>query len=150
MGSNVAKLDFPKYNRMDDPTSWICRIEQYFNFKQIEEREKLLLATYHLDGESQMWYQLFKDSEEVLTCESVKMTLHIRYGPTTFNDHFGDLMKLQQTRSVRDYKLQFEQLLSRVGQLFALHQLGCFVSGLKGTLRTEVRARRPKSVMEAI
>jgi hypothetical protein len=76
---------------MDDPTSCICRNEEYFDFKQIEKREKLLLATYHLDGESQMWYQLFKDSEEVLTCESVKMTLHIHYGPTTFDDHFGDL-----------------------------------------------------------
>jgi len=52
MGSNVAKLDFPKYNRMDDPTSCICRNEEYFDFKQIEKREKLLLATYHLDGES--------------------------------------------------------------------------------------------------
>jgi hypothetical protein len=59
-------------------------------------------------------------------------------------------MKQQQTGSVRDYKLQFKQLLSTMGRLSALHQLGCFVSGLKGTLRTEVKAGRPKSVTEAI
>jgi hypothetical protein len=146
----VAKLEFPKYNGTDDPTTWICRVEQYFDFKQIEEGEKLPLAAYHLDGESQMWYQLFKDSEEILTWESLKKALHIRYGPTIFEDHFGDLTKLQQTGAVRDYQFQFEQLLSRVEKLSVQQQLGCFVSGLKNTLRTEVQAARPKSVTEAI
>jgi len=59
-------------------------------------------------------------------------------------------MKQQQTGSVRDYKHQFKQLLSTVGRLSALHQLGCFASGLKGTLRTEVKAGRPKLVTKAI
>jgi len=27
MGLEVTKLDFPKYNEMDDPTSWIRRVE---------------------------------------------------------------------------------------------------------------------------
>ena len=67
LGAKVAKLGFPKYNGTDDPTTWICRVEEYFEFKQIEEVEKLPSAAYHLDGESQIWYQLFKDSEKVLT-----------------------------------------------------------------------------------
>ena len=56
VGAKVAKLEFPKYNGTDDPTTWICRVDQYFDFKQIEEGEKLPLVAYHLDGESQMWY----------------------------------------------------------------------------------------------
>jgi hypothetical protein len=51
-GMKVTKLDFPKYNGLEDPTSWICQVEQYFDFNQIEEREKLSLAAYHLEGES--------------------------------------------------------------------------------------------------
>lgn len=42
MGSKVAKLDFPKYNGMDDHTSWIRRVEKYFNFKQIKDRENYI------------------------------------------------------------------------------------------------------------
>ena len=99
----MAKLEFPKYNGTDDPTTWICRVEQYFDFKQIEVVQKLPLATYHLNGESQMWYQLFKDSEEVLTWISLKIALHTRYGPIVFEDHFRDLTKLQQTRSAWEY-----------------------------------------------
>jgi hypothetical protein len=76
--------------------------------------------------------------------------LHIRYGPTIFEDHFGDLTKLQQTGAVRDYQFQFEQLLSRVEKLSVQQQLGCFVSGLKNTLRIEVQAARPKTITEAI
>jgi len=28
----VAKLNFPKYNGTEDPTSWVCRAEQFFEF----------------------------------------------------------------------------------------------------------------------
>jgi hypothetical protein len=149
-GTKVTKLDFPKYNGQEDPTSWICQVLQYFDFKQIEEREKLPLAAYHLEGESQMWYQLFKDSEEVITWDALKTALHTRYGSTSFDDHFGELTKLQQTGTVQDYQLQFEQLLSKVERLSVHQQLGCFVSGLKGDVRIEVQAGRPKSVTEAI
>jgi hypothetical protein len=57
---------------------------------------------------------------------------------------------LQQTGSTKDYQLQFEQLLSRVGKLSNQHQLGCFVSGLKENLRADVQAARPSSLTEAI
>jgi hypothetical protein len=72
------------------------------------------MAAYYLEEEAQMWYQLFRDSEETVTWESLKATLHIRYGPTIFEDHFGDLTKLQQVGTVRDYQIKFKQLLSRV------------------------------------
>jgi hypothetical protein len=108
------------------------------------------MAAYHLEEEAQMWYQLFRDSEETVTWESLKVALHIHYGLTVFEDHFGDLTKLQQVGTVRDYQLQFEQLLSRVGKLSIPHQLGCFVSGLKGELRTEVQALKSSTLTEAI
>jgi hypothetical protein len=108
------------------------------------------MATYHLEEEAQMWYQLFQDSDETITWESLKAALHIRYGPTVFEDHFGDLTKLQQVGTVRDYQFQFEQHLSQVGKLSIPHQLGCLVSGLKGDLRTEVQALKPSTLVEAI
>jgi hypothetical protein len=127
----LAKMDFPKYKGVDNPISWIYRVEQFFEFQRIEEEDKLPLAAYHPEEEAQMWYQLFRDSEKTITRESLKAALHIHYGPTVFEDHFGDLTKLQQVGTVRDYQLQFEQLLSRVGKLSIPYQLGCFVSGLK-------------------
>jgi hypothetical protein len=112
-------------------------VEQFFEFQQTQEEDKISLAAYHLEGEVQMWYQLFKQSEELISWETLKAGLYIRYGPTPFEDHFGELTKLQQLGSVREYQLQFEKLLSRVGELSSAHlsvtamtwlcgwQLGC-------------------------
>jgi hypothetical protein len=100
MTPKLAKLDFPKYKGVDNPTSWVCRVEQFFEFQRIEEGDKLPMAAYHLEGEVQIWYQLWKEGEENLDWDSLKQALHIRYGPTIFEDHFGDLTKLQQMGSI--------------------------------------------------
>ena len=55
----LAKMDFPKYKGVDDPTSWICRVEQFFEFQRTKEGDKLPMVAYHLEEEAQMWYQLF-------------------------------------------------------------------------------------------
>ncbi|KAG6702641.1 hypothetical protein I3842_07G045800 [Carya illinoinensis] len=145
-----AKLDFPKYNGLEDPTSWIYREEQFFDYQQTEEVEKLHLAAYHLDWEVQMWYQLFKDSEGIVSWEALKEGLRIRYGPTMFEEHFESLSKLQQMGSVREYQLQFEQLLSHVGKLAPNHQLRCFINGLKEPVCTDVQAVRPTTITDGI
>jgi uncharacterized coiled-coil protein SlyX len=49
--------------------------------------------------------------------ETPKFQLHIRYRQFFFEDPFGDLTKLQLTRSVREYQLQFEELLNCVGRM---------------------------------
>lgn len=51
---------------------------------------------------------------------------------------------------MKEYQLQLKWLLNKVGKLSDQHQLGCFVSGLKMNLKTEVQAVRPATVMEAI
>ncbi|GMY32310.1 Retrovirus-related Pol polyprotein from transposon 297 [Fagus crenata] len=48
----VAKLDFPRFNGSDDPTSWICRAEQFFSFQNIPMEDRQPLAAYHLEGEA--------------------------------------------------------------------------------------------------
>jgi hypothetical protein len=111
----VAKLNFPKYEGTEDPTSWVCRVEQFFEFQNTAEEDKVMLAAYHLEGEAQLWYQLFKETEEGASWEQLKEGLHIRYGPKQFDDFFGDLTKLRQTGTVREYLGQYERLLSRAG-----------------------------------
>lgn len=118
----------------------MCRAEQFFEFQNTPEEEKIPLAAYHLEGEAQLWYQLFKESEEEPTWETMKDGLHARYGPMQFDDFFGDLTKLRQTGTVREYQSQYERLLSRAGRLAVTQQVGGFVSGLRDNIRAEVQA----------
>jgi hypothetical protein len=105
----LAKLDFPQYDGSEDPTSWVWgAISQLPK----HEEEKLPLTAYHLEGEAQLWYRLFKENEEEQTWEAMKDGLHIHYGPTQFENFFGDLTKLRQMGTVREYRSQYERLLS--------------------------------------
>jgi hypothetical protein len=89
----LAKLHFPKYNGDDDPTSWICQVEQFFSFQNTPKEEQVHLAAYHFEGEVQLWYQLYREANDNLTWDSLKEGLHVHYGPTLYDDFFGDLTK---------------------------------------------------------
>jgi hypothetical protein len=70
--------------------------------------------------------------------DSLKEGLQVCYGPTLYDNFFGNLTKLQQQTSVRDYQAQYERLLSRAGKLSEAQQIGEFVSELKESIRTSV------------
>jgi hypothetical protein len=57
---------------------------------------------------------------------------------------------LRQVGSVKEYQCQFEKLFSIVGKLSQVHQVGCFVSGLKENIRTEVQAARPSTLTTSV
>lgn len=57
----LVKLNFPRFDGSEDPTSWLCRVGQFFDFHHTQEEDRVPLASFHLEGEAQMWYQLFKE-----------------------------------------------------------------------------------------
>ncbi|KAA8544251.1 hypothetical protein F0562_022263 [Nyssa sinensis] len=80
----------------------------------------------------------------------LKEGLHVRFGPTEFEDFFGDLTKLRQSSRVHDYQTQFEKLLSRAGRLTPAQHVGCFISGLKESIRIEVQASQPLNLLTVV
>ncbi|XP_024035559.1 uncharacterized protein LOC112096363 [Citrus clementina] len=146
----MIKLDFPRYNGSEDTTSWVCRVEQFFHLHQTPEEERVALASFHLEGDAQLWFQLIKQERDMLTWQEFCDGLHARYGATQFQDFFGELIKLQQVGSVCDYQTQFKKLLAKVGQLSQDRQVSCFVSGLKDTIKADVPDGRPTTLTSAI
>ncbi|XP_016467122.2 uncharacterized protein LOC107789765 [Nicotiana tabacum] len=86
----------------------------------------------------------------VVSWEDFKVGLHSRYGANQYIDFFGELTKLQQQGTVKEYQVQFETLLAKVGLLSTERQVSCFISGLKDLIRTEVLANRPATLSAAI
>ncbi|CAL5328511.1 unnamed protein product [Camellia sinensis] len=146
----TMKLDFPRFNGIEDLTSWVCRAEQFYYFHQTPEADRVPLASFNLEDDAQLWYQLLKEDTVIISWEDFKQGLLNRYGPTQFQDFFGELTKLQQTGSVREYQAQFEKLLVRVGRLTPSHQVGCFISRLKESIKADVQASRPATLSAAI
>ena len=70
-------------------------MEQFFEFQEIAKEEKVPLATYHLESEAQLCYQILKEEEGEVTWLTLKERLNSRYGSTEFDDFFGDLTRLK-------------------------------------------------------
>lgn len=52
----MAKLEFPRFSG-DDPTKWLAKVEQFFEFQKTSEPQKAWLASFHLEGEVNQWWQ---------------------------------------------------------------------------------------------
>jgi hypothetical protein len=52
----LANLDYVHFNGGDNPTNWICQIEQLLKFRYISYEEKIPLVSYHFGGEAYLWY----------------------------------------------------------------------------------------------
>ncbi|KAL5787735.1 hypothetical protein ACOSP7_004684 [Xanthoceras sorbifolium] len=72
------------------------RVEQFLNFHHTLEGERVALAYFHLDEDAQLWYQTLKQEKGKLQWQDFSDGLHAQFGPTQFQDFFGDLTKLLQ------------------------------------------------------
>jgi hypothetical protein len=108
------------------------------------------MASFHLEGEAQLWYQLLLREGKEIGWVELKEGLFVRFGPSQFYDPFGELTKLQQEGSIREYQLKFESLLSKVGTLSPSQQVSCFISSLKEVIKVDVLAGRPLNLTAAI
>ena len=54
--SKLAKLDLPRFSG-DDPTEWFTRVDQFVEYQGTTEVQKASLASFHLEGEANQWWQ---------------------------------------------------------------------------------------------
>ena len=104
--SKLAKLEFPKYFG-DDPTEWFTRVDQFFEYQCTMETQKVSLASFHLQGEANQWWQwlrrAYKEERKEVTWGIFVEELWARFKPTDCEDFDEALSKVKQTSSLRDY-----------------------------------------------
>eukprot|EP00252_Welwitschia_mirabilis_P002413 TRINITY_DN1235_c2_g1_i1.p1 TRINITY_DN1235_c2_g1~~TRINITY_DN1235_c2_g1_i1.p1 ORF type:complete len:211 (+),score=26.64 TRINITY_DN1235_c2_g1_i1:150-782(+) len=108
----ITHLEFPRFNG-EDPDGWIYRGEQFFRFNLTPEPQKVPLASFHLEKEALQWYQWLEKYQGVISWKEFVEGLCTRFGPNMYEDYTGELTKLRQTSTVRDYQSRFEQLANR-------------------------------------
>ncbi|KAF5462079.1 hypothetical protein F2P56_018118 [Juglans regia] len=136
------RLDFPHFDG-SNPGAWIFKVTQYFEYHQVSMNQRLLMASYHMEGEALVWYQDAVDGGIFTTWESFVKALLVRFGTTAYDDPMESLTRLKQVSSVASYKAQFEALSNRLKGLSEKHKLSCFMSGLKDEVRLPVKMLNP-------
>jgi hypothetical protein len=113
----------------------------------VQEAEKVLHASYHLDDDALVWFQ---DCENDLNCwDDFVRAIQLRFRHASYDDPMELLTKLKHTNSVIAYKCQFESLRNRIRNLSNMYKLSCFMSRLKDEVRLAVKMQGPRTLGEA-
>ena len=78
-------LEFPRFSR-EDLVSWVYKANQYFKYYNTPIGEKLILASFHMEGEALIWFQDSEEEEIFVDWESLVQALHIKFGATAYDD----------------------------------------------------------------
>jgi hypothetical protein len=151
--STMAKLAFPKYSG-EDPTEWLSRVAQFFEFQGTNDNQKVSLASFHLEGKANQWWQwmrrTYREEGRLVTWEFFEEELLARFGPTDCEDFDEALSRVRQGGSLRDYQKEFERLGNRVHGWTQKALIGTFMGGLKSEIADEIRMFKPRTLKEAI
>ena len=143
------KLSFPKFNG-DDPTGWIYKAEQYFDFMNITPGQQVQLASFHLEGIALQWHRWLTKFRGPLTWDEFTKAVQLRFGPTDYEDPSEALTRLKQTTTVAAYQEAFEKLSHRVDGLPENFLIGCFIAGLRDEIRIDVKIKQPRTLADTI
>ena len=115
--SRAAKLEFLHYSG-DDPTEWFNQVTQFFYYQETLDDQRVVLASFHLEGEANQWWQwlrrAYQEEGRLVTWETFEEELWARFGPTESEDFDEALSRVKQTGSLREYQKEFKRLGNRV------------------------------------
>ena len=148
-----TKIEFPRFAG-DDPTEWFNRVAQYFDFQRTPEDQKVCLAAFHMEGETNQWWQwmnrTYKEENKGVTWNMFAEELWARFGPPDGEDFDEALSHIKQGGSLRDYQREFEKLGNRVHGWTQKALVGTFMGGLKPEIADGIRMFKPQTLKEAI
>jgi hypothetical protein len=129
-------------------------VNRFFAFQNTPELQKVALASYHLEGEANQWWQwvhrLHEEERRVLSWTNFEDELWARFGPSECEDFDEALLRIRQGGSLRDYQREFEHLGNRVHGWTQRALVGTFMGGLKTKISDGIRMFKPQTLKEAI
>ncbi|CAJ2659203.1 unnamed protein product [Trifolium pratense] len=144
-----VKLEFPRFDGTK-VHEWIFRAEQFFDYYDTPDHDRLTISSVHLDKDVVPWYQMVQRSHPFTSWIEFTRALELDFGPSVYDCPRATLFKLTQTGTVAEYYLQFTSLANRVYGLSNDALIDCFVSGLNDEIRRDVLIHTPISIVKAV
>lgn len=83
--TRAVRLDFPKFNG-EDPSGWVYRADQFFNYHQTNPHHRVLLASFHMEGKALVWFQDIEAAGGISSWEGFVRALQTRFGSSPYED----------------------------------------------------------------
>jgi hypothetical protein len=146
--ARALKLDFPKFDGTD-PMDWIQKAQQFFNYDNTPDDQKVTISAFHMQGKALTLYNWLMESGHSGGWEEFVVALKIRFAPSAYDNPIGAFTKLTQTTTVEEYQYEFEVLSNRISGLTEEFRVHTFLSGLKEKIRIMVTMLKPNCLLAA-
>jgi hypothetical protein len=143
-----VKLDFPRFDGKN-VMNWIFKAEQFFDYHNTPDADRLIIASVHLDHDVVPWYQMLQRTHPFRSWQEFTRALELDFGPSAYDCPRAALFKLNQGGSVSEYYREFTALANRVYGVSTEAFLDCFISGLQADVRRDVLALSPAKLPKA-
>ncbi|KAL0389285.1 UNVERIFIED_CONTAM: hypothetical protein Scaly_0285600 [Sesamum calycinum] len=139
----------------DNPRAWIRKCNRYFQLiSTIGEDQKVPLASVHLEGKADVWFQGSMEGKGSLSWQEFVSAVLERFEDLDCEKVMGKFSKLLQETTVNAYLDKFEELNSYMMEFnkdfneeFFLMK---FISGLRKDIKGLTSTMKPKTLNQAI
>ena len=158
-----VKVNAPEFDGRMDPnvfTDWLVSIEEYFDWYEMIDSERVRFAKMKLTNSAKMYWQnvlqdMLRLGEPPITQWAVmKAKLQDKYIPPSYKSQlFSTMINLKQmTLSVAEYSANFEEARLRCSEFHVEDQFAVctrFVNGLRFDIQRMVRLHAPHTIEDA-
>jgi hypothetical protein len=145
---HIPKIDMRKFDGKD-PTTWILQMEQFFDLNNVQNTQKVCMATLYLEPNQFVWYQWLCSRKQFITWAIFTEELIAHYEDTKSNTFFSQLISLKQKGSIMEHIEEFQKLKIRVKNILEDHRIDVFIGTLKDNIQHDVRLWEPDSLEKA-
>ena len=94
LGAKLLRLEFPHFSGVD-LVSWIYKSNKFFAYYNTLEHQKVLMASYHVEGEALIWFQDVENFGLFTDWEAFVKAMHVRFGANSYDDPMESLTRLK-------------------------------------------------------
>ncbi|KAH1130392.1 hypothetical protein J1N35_001770 [Gossypium stocksii] len=105
----LAPIQFPRFSSTN-PDCWVFQAKHYFPFYNIQEQDRLIIASFYLDNDASEWFNWVYRNKQLSDWTHFTSALVKRFWFRELKSPEGQLAKLQQTSTVQDYCARFEAI----------------------------------------
>ncbi|MCI28507.1 hypothetical protein A2U01_0049708, partial [Trifolium medium] len=79
-----VKLEFPRFDD-SHALEWIFRANQFFDYCDTPDPERLTIASVHFDQTVIPWYQMLHRAHPFLSWQALSRAIELEFGPSAFD-----------------------------------------------------------------
>ena len=112
-------------------------MEQYFDLHNVQNTQKVRIATLHLEQNTFVWYQWLCSRKKIVTWSIFTEEMIAHYEDTKSNTFFTQLINLKQKGLVGQHIEDFQKLNIRVTDIPEEHKIDVFIGTLKDNIQPD-------------